>query len=90
METSRVGGEDEDGHRHVMRVRTGPGQVRHVVCDTCGHRRRVRAFAHDRAREHLTTEHGAGGFRKEYSGLPWLLGLAALVVFLVLMAGYRR
>ncbi|MCX5214809.1 hypothetical protein OG689_37075 [Kitasatospora sp. NBC_00240] len=90
METSRIDGEDEAGHRHSMRVTTGPAQVRHLVCDTCGHRRRVRAFAHDSAREHLAAEHGAGGFRTEYNGLGWLLGLVAFVVFLIVLAGYRR
>lgn len=89
METSRITAEGSDGHQHAMRITHGPGDSRHVVCDSCGYRRRAAVFARARAEQHLAESHGASGLQQEYRALPWVLWLLAFIAFVVVMAAMR-
>ncbi|MGW6916431.1 hypothetical protein ACWGB8_21785 [Kitasatospora sp. NPDC054939] len=89
MDTRTITAEGSDGHQHAIRITHGPGDDRHVVCDSCGYRRRAAVFARARAEQHLTDSHGASGLQVEYRALPYVLWLIAFIVFVVVMAGMR-
>ncbi|MFF2145983.1 hypothetical protein [Kitasatospora sp. NPDC058190] len=89
MESSRITGEGPDGRQHVMRITRGYGDVRHVKCETCGYRRQAVFSARAKAEEHLSSDHGADGFRQEFSPAPIILGVIGFIVFVIGLAVLR-